>query len=105
MAEMKPVLLAFAALAPVLALGVAADASAERRGDQDAAYSQRRAGEIRPLREIEGAVVARMPGAAYLGPEYDAGSATYRLKFMRGGRVIWIDVDARTGRELGRSGN
>lgn len=58
-----------------------------------------------PLREIEARVIPRMNGADYLGPELDAGSGRYRLKFMRGGRVIWVDVDARTGRPIGRSGD
>ncbi len=26
------------------------------------------------------------------------------LKFMRGGQVIWVDIDARTGEVVGRSG-
>lgn len=90
-------------LAALAAMLIAAPVAADRR-DQDAAYLELRAGGIRPLREIEARYAGRVPGAAYLGPEYDAGSATYRLKFMRGGHVIWIDVDARTGRELGRSG-
>lgn len=79
-------------------------ADADRRRDQDAAYQGRREGAIKPLREIEARVVPSMGGATYLGPEFDSGAATYRLKFMRGGAVIWVDVDARTGRELGRSG-
>jgi hypothetical protein len=28
----------------------------------------------------------------------------YRLKYMRGSEVIWIDVDARTGRIVARTG-
>ena len=43
-----------------------------------------------------------MGGAEYLGPEFMGKS--YRLKFMRDGRVIWVDVDAATGRIIGRSG-
>src|SRR5690349_21499649 len=75
-----------------------------RRRDQDAAFNATRKGEVRPLREIESRVMPRMGGASYLGPEYDAGSTTYRLKFMRGGSVIWVDVDGRTGAIIGRSG-
>ena len=75
-----------------------------RAPDQDAAYDARRSGSIRPLREIERGVMPRMAGASYLGPEFDAGSATYRLKFMRAGSVIWVDVDGRTGALIGRSG-
>jgi len=37
-----------------------------------------------------------------LGPELIGGDR-YRLKFIREGQVIWIDVDARTGRVEGRS--
>ena len=54
-----------------------------------------------PLPKIEQRVMPFMGGADYLGPEFRGD--TYRLKFMRGGRVIWVDVDAATGRILGRS--
>jgi hypothetical protein len=37
-----------------------------------------------------------MGGADYLGPEFNGD--TYRLKFVKDGRVIWVDVDAATGR-------
>jgi hypothetical protein len=44
-----------------------------------------------------------MDGAEYLGPELNGD--TYRLKFVNSrGKVIWIDVDAGTGRIIGRSG-
>lgn len=42
-----------------------------------------------------------MPGADYLGPEFNG--STYRLKFMKDGRVIWVDVDAATGQIMRRS--
>jgi hypothetical protein len=44
-----------------------------------------------------------MRGADYLGPELDYESGRYRLKFMRGADVIWVDVDARTGQVIGQS--
>jgi len=44
-----------------------------------------------------------MGGADYLGPELKGDN--YRLKFMQGGRVIWVDVDSATGRIVRRSGN
>ena len=47
-------------------------------------------------------ILPRMRGAEYLGPELDVAEGRYRLKFMRGGDVIWIDVDARTGQVLGQ---
>jgi len=79
-------------------------AQTQRYRDQDAAAEARRSGQIRPLREIEERVVPRMVGARYLGPEFDAATSVYRLKFMRGGTVIWVDVDGRTGAVIGRSG-
>jgi uncharacterized membrane protein YkoI len=39
----------------------------------------------------------------YLGPEYDPTAMAYRLKFIQGGRVVFVDVDARTGQILGES--
>jgi len=44
-----------------------------------------------------------MGGADYLGPEYRG--RTLRMKFMDQGKVIWVDVDPRTGRILGKSGH
>ena len=44
-----------------------------------------------------------MAGAQYIGVEFDPGSAVYTLKFLRDGRVIWVDVDGRTGQVLGRT--
>jgi hypothetical protein len=92
--------MALAVGAPVGMSGVAAHPR-----DQDMAYSEARAGNIRPLPEIERGVLPRMRGSSYLGPEFDPGSGTYRLKFMRSGSVIWVDVDARTGAIIGRSGD
>jgi hypothetical protein len=79
-------------------------ADARRQRDQDRAFAQRQAGEIMSLHEIEGRIVPRMRGCDYLGPEFDANSGVYRLKFMRGGTVIFVDVDGRNGRIIGRSG-
>ena len=51
---------------------------------------------------IRDRVMREIGDAEYLGPEFRGD--TYRLKFMRGNRVIWVDVDAATGRIVGRSG-
>jgi hypothetical protein len=64
---------------------------------QDKARRDLRAGSVRPLREIEQKVLPSMKGAQYLGPEYDPVAQAYRLKFIRDGRVIFVDVDARSG--------
>jgi uncharacterized membrane protein YkoI len=86
----------------LVALALAAPATAQRRGDQYQAFEARKSGQVLSLREIEDRVLPRMRGSTYLGPEYEGG--VYRLKFMRNGSVIWVDVDARTGAVLGRSG-
>ncbi len=82
-------------------------AEAQRhRADQDEAFRGRQAGALRPLRDIEGGIVPRMKqrGADYIGAEFDGGMGRYRLKFMRDGSVIWVDVDGRTGAVVGRAG-
>ena len=86
------------------ALGPPADAR-PRDKEQDTAYKATRQGHFLPLREIESRIVPRMGNAAeYLGPELDARAGRYRLKFMRAGRVMWVDIDARTGQVIGRAG-
>ena len=82
---------------------LATSAHAKNRGDQDQARKEMRAGNVRPLREIEGVVLPQMRGMEYLGPEYDADAMAYRLKFIHDGRVVFVDVDARSGRVLKRS--
>lgn len=59
-----------------------------------------RAGNVRSLREIEQVVLPTMPGMQYLGPEYDPAALAYRLKFIQNGRVVFVDVDARSGEVL-----
>ena len=85
---------------------VRAESRAEPRAqpqlrDQDRAFEATKQGRSMPLPNIERRVMPFMGGADYLGPELNGD--TYRLKFMRDGRVIWVDVDAATGRILRRS--
>lgn len=93
-----PVLLA------VASVSMPAMSSAEGRRDQDAAYQAARSGAIRPLPDILARVNPRMGGADFLGSELDAGNRVYRLKYMRGSSVMWVDVDARTGDVVRHSG-
>jgi uncharacterized membrane protein YkoI len=86
----------------VSALAGAPAAAHPRDKEQESAWRATREGRFLPLRTIEGMILPRMRGADYLGPELDAAAGRYRLKFMRGGDVIWIDVDARTGQVLGQ---
>ena len=90
-------------LGGVIAAGLlASPALADRPRDQDRAFQATREGRSMPLPMIERRVMPFMGGAEYLGPEFRGDS--YRLKFMRDGRVIWVDVDAATGRIIGKSG-
>ncbi len=84
-----------------LALGAAGPAEAmDRRGEQNDARAQMMAGKVKSLRSIENRILPRMRGSQYLGPEFDPASQVYRLKFIRDGRVIFVDVDGRTGQVL-----
>ena len=75
-------------------------AFAQARNDQETARKEMRAGNQLSLREIESRVLPQMRGSEYLGPAYDSTMMAYRLKFIKGGRVMYVDVDARTGRVL-----
>tara|TARA_R110000772_G_scaffold31902_15_gene78445 strand:+ start:5516 stop:5821 length:306 start_codon:yes stop_codon:yes gene_type:complete len=69
----------------------------KRRDEQNGARQQMMAGKVKSLRSIENSILPRMSGSQYIGPEYDSSAQVYRLKFIRQGRVIFIDVDGRTG--------
>ena len=69
--------------------------------DAQRAFQATRDGRSMPSPNIERRVMPLMPGADYLGPEFNG--KTYRLKFMKDGRVIWVDVDAATGQVVRRS--
>ncbi len=89
-------------LAASLGAGLlASPALAQRPRDQDRAFRATVEGRSMPLPMIEQRVIPQMGAADYLGPEFRG--ETYRLKFMRGDRVFWVDVDAATGRIVGRS--
>ena len=90
-------------LAAALAAGLlTGPALADRPRDQDRAFRATTEGRAIPLPVIRDRVMREIGAAEYLGPEFRGD--TYRLKFMRGNRIIWVDVDAATGRIVGRSG-
>lgn len=94
----------FLAPAALLLTGFAAtSADAQARDEQGEARKEMKAGNQLSLREIERRILPRMRGSEYLGPAYDSTARAYRLKFIRDGRVTYIDVDARTGRIINRS--
>ena len=70
----------------------------QRTREQANAYRAMQQGRILSLPEIRARIDMR--GADFIGAEFDG--RVYRLKYMRGADVIWIDVDARTGRILSR---
>jgi hypothetical protein len=72
----------------------------QRTREQDSAYRAMQQGQILSLPQIRARI--RVPNAEFIGAEFDG--RTYRLKYMRGTDVIWIDVDAQTGRILARFG-
>lgn len=76
----------------------AAPVSAEPGSEQGQVRKEMQAGNVRSLREIERRVLPTMKGMQYLGPEYDPSAKAYRLKFIRDGRVVFVDVDARSGK-------
>ncbi|WP_417595122.1 PepSY domain-containing protein [Parasphingorhabdus sp.] len=69
----------------------------DRRGEQNEARAQMMAGKVKSIRSIENQILPRMSGSEYIGPEFDPSAQVYRLKFIRDGRVVFIDVDGRTG--------
>ncbi len=96
--------LSFAASIVLAVSGLSAiPAHAKNGDDQGEARKEMKAGNVLSLREIERRVLPRMRGSEYLGPAYDATARAYRLKFIREGRVTYVDVDARTGRIINRS--
>jgi uncharacterized membrane protein YkoI len=77
--------------------------------EQDRAYAARNSGEIRPLRELRSIVDRQITGQR-IGEELDErrareGVYVYRFSFIQtDGRVIRVDVDARSGRIIGEDG-
>ena len=90
----RPLLAALAVAMPLTAQ------AAPRRDAQGEVRKDMREGKVSSLRDIERRVLPSMPGMQYLGPEYDPAAMAYRLKFIRDGRVVFVDVDARSGQVL-----
>jgi hypothetical protein len=70
----------------------------DRVREQDNVYRATHQGRILSFPEIRARI--NVPGAEFIGLEFDG--RIYRLKYMREGEVIWIDVDAETGRIVRR---
>ena len=74
--------------------------AAPRRDAQGEVRRDTREGKVFSLPDIERRVLPTMPGMEYLGPEYDPAAMAYRLKFIRNGRVVFVDIDARSGQVI-----
>jgi hypothetical protein len=87
-----------------LSLGIAAAPIVALRADPGSVQTEMRAAtgarNVLSLSAIEARVLPMMKGMQYLGPEYDPGAMAYRLKFIQNGRVVFVDVDARSGRVI-----
>ncbi|MGE4430851.1 MAG: hypothetical protein AB7E05_08955 [Sphingobium sp.] len=66
-------------------------------GEQDAARRAMLDGRVMPFSVIKKRMERKMGDATYLGSEFHTQSNRYRLKYVRDGRVVWVDVDGRTG--------
>jgi uncharacterized membrane protein YkoI len=84
-----------------LLVGIAAATPGLAQREQDKAYQLARDGQIMQLGDIIAQVSARVGGKC-IGSEFDASTTLYRLRFMRDGAVTNVDVDARTGRIVGK---
>ncbi len=101
MTPIRPLLIyRVVALALLLAAG---PAMAGRGGVQRELRREIRAGNVLPPREIEQRVLPTMPGIQYIGQEFDPVAMAYRLKFIHDGRVVFIDVDGRSGEVINHS--
>jgi hypothetical protein len=87
-------------LAALSAPGLPVAAQDQVRGEQGEARREAQAGNIMRSGEIEAMILPSMKHAEYLGFAYDSSAKAYRLKFIRDGRVTYVDVDARTGRVI-----
>ncbi len=81
-------------------LSLAQPSQARRGDDQGGLREDVQQGKVKKPREIESKILPKMRGMQYLGPEYDSVAQVYRLKFIDKDRVIFVDVDGRTGNIL-----
>ena len=100
MTRLSRLLLAALAVAMPLTAVPVEILAAPRRDAQGEVRKDMREGKVSSLRDIERRVLPSMAGMQYLGPEYDPAAMAYRLKFIRDGRVVFVDVDARSGQVL-----
>ena len=89
------------ALTLAMPLAIPAAQAGGRRDEQDAARRAMLEGQVMPFALIKRRVDAAVGGANYVGSEFDPSSNRYRLKYVRDGKVMWVDADGRTGDIIG----
>lgn len=91
--------ISLAVITGLLGAGVAAPDAVARgsKEEQDAARRAMLDGRVMPFSVIKRRMEREMGDATYLGSEFNRDSNRYRLKYVRDGRVVWVDVDGRTG--------
>ena len=72
-----------------------------RRDEQDAARRAMLDGQVMPFSLIKRRVDSQVAGATYVGSEFNPQSNRYRLKYVKDGKVMWVDADGRTGDIIG----
>ena len=87
-------------MAALFAANPPAQASSQRE-ELDAARRALREGLVMPFSVITRRVDAAMGGATYLGSEFNPSTNRYRLKYVKDGKVVWVDADGRTGDIIG----
>lgn len=87
----------FAAPAAFVGLSTPHASALGQRDEQDAARRAMLDGRVMPFSVIKRRVEREMTDATYLGSEFNRENNRYRLKYVRDGRVVWVDVDGRTG--------
>jgi hypothetical protein len=93
----------FVRLALASTLWIVVDAPASGQGRELTNLRRQVAsGELVPLSKVEQRLLPQLRAHEYLGAEFEPGPKIYRLKFLSRGNLVWIDVDARTGRTLRR---
>lgn len=96
----KRLIASLGAAAALALLSPLADAG-DRRGEQDAARRAMLDGQVMPFAMIKRRVDGQMGGATYVGSEFNPSSNRYRLKYVKDGKVVWVDADGRTGDIMG----
>ncbi|WHO40810.1 hypothetical protein PMI04_009570 [Sphingobium sp. AP49] len=94
-----PLLAGLCAVLAVMALSPAT--AGGRRDEQDAARRAMLDGQVMPFSMIKRRVDAQVGGATYVGSEFNPSTNRYRLKYVKDGKVMWVDADGRTGDIIG----